>query len=60
MEATFQWLVPRKSPCPTVPKRGMVGHTCTYIFKCMPLIDGKAGLDLQCHYRGALPGKPPY
>ena len=31
---------------------------CTYKLKWKPLFDGKARLDLQSHYRGALPGKP--
>jgi len=36
---------------------GTDGH-CTYKLKWKPLFDGKARLDIQSHYRGALPGKP--
>ena len=31
---------------------------CTFKLKWKPLFDGKARLDIQSHYRGALPGKP--
>ena len=36
---------------------GTDGH-CTYKLKWKPLFDGKARLDIQSHYRGALLGKP--
>ena len=31
---------------------------CTYKLKWKPLFDGKARLDIQSHYKGALPGMP--
>ena len=31
---------------------------CTYKLKWKQLFDGKARLDIQSHYRSALPGKP--
>ena len=33
-------------------------ETDLYKLKRKPLFDGKARLDIQSHYRGALPGKP--
>ena len=49
-----------KQPKKAISDRGYHGISvyCTNKLKSKSLIDGKARLDLHCHYSGALPGKP--